>query len=295
MFMLVALIFLNKINSVTHLYSADKCPAMFIYKAVDNDERLANKYSITDSFGNTQTDVVDPEYVYLAPSAGSDCLVLDPTNPENIFVLNRVNPEKTLSFPGGFIENLLPMDSAAARLREKVKTKDGSEINLFGGNLGMAMLEHMTLDSTSIEGPFFGVYGHGDRAEGHVVTMVYHLIMNDSAATQLTANGDKIVSVHSCNILNLLKANIDQLVPKANQAGHFLAANPIDKKALGPCAYPFYIDHARILYKFYAALVNKGLLTKETGAKTDFATANPQYYKVVGRLMCLICIAMMIH
>ena len=263
MFMFVTLFFLTFSISTTDVFSSNVCPAMFIYKPVDNAKRLENKFNITDSFGNTKTNVVNPEYIYLAPSIGTDVIIIDPNNPENVIVLERVKPEKTLNLPGGYIENLIPFKNAAWRFKQKVKTVDNSEIAIFEGKIGLPLIEQMTLNHQTTEGPFFGTFGHGDRADGHQIALVFQFIISQETASKLTTNVPKeVAAVHSCKLVQMLKANIEIIVPEDQRKTHFL--NSVEA-ATGPCAYKLFNDNAAILYKLYAVLVKHGILNHQTG------------------------------
>ena len=280
MLIFVTLALFNNSFSRVDFYSSTKCPAMFIYNSIENEKRLGDKKDIKDSFGNIASQITDPENVYLAPSIGCDGLVLDPRNPENIFVYQRTKPENTISLPGGFVGNLLPINGTILRFNEKFKTSDDSPIVYYQGKLGFPALEQMDMNTRSREGPFVGVFGNPDRtSSGHTVSVAYNLIISEDAASKFVPrNTDKVVAVLSCKIIDLLRANMEFFIPENKRSSHFLSSVPAPS---GPCSLPLHEDHCLILYKFYALLVNKGLLQKETGNKTEEADSLASYYRFI--------------
>ena len=216
---------------------------------------------------------------------GTDAIVLDPRNPENILLILREEPENSISLIGGFINNLKPKEAAVFRFRSKVKTSDDSDYPIADGSLGMAEMESMTLQSTSRNGPFLGIRGNPDRSPGHIIASSYHLVTSAEAAEKFEPLDSRVLKVISCKMIDTLAKNVNQFVPKSKLADHFLTkyASANDLSNLEECGLELHHDHIFVLYQFYAKVVLAGILDKESGLVTDFGTNNAGIYNLDAR------------
>ena len=264
---------ITSLNAVIHYTSSDMTPASFIYKASLNDI-LDNSYNFKDSSFRTQNNKTWSVNTYSAPAIGSDVLLLDPANPENIIVYVRKEDNPKLALPGGFIVHMKsPIENAIDLFHFKVGLKNGSQVPLDLGTAGIPLLENMTLNYQSRRAPFLGAFGFKDRAPGgkHIMALSYHMVTTlESSGNFASADEDKVSGVFSCKMINLLAKGIDFLLPGDYKNGHYLTNVAVPSNdELGPCALELHHDHLRQIFKFYTILTRWGLIDTKTGNVTD--------------------------
>lgn len=281
---------ITSLNAVIHVTSSDMTPASFIYKAKVNDV-LDNQYSFKDSSFRTQNNKIWSVNAYPTPSIGTDVLLLDPANPENIILYVRKEDNPKLALPGGYMTHMKsPLENAVYLFHWKIALKDGSKVPLDLGTAGIPILESMTLNYQSRRAPFLGAFGFKDRAPGgqHIMALSYHMVTTlASSGNFASPDEEKVAEVVSCKMIDLLAKGIDFLLPGDYKNGHYLTNVAIpSNEELGSCALELHHDHLRQIFKFYTILTRWGLIDTNTGNVTDkkdqlkfLYLANPQNAK----------------
>lgn len=278
-------------------------PTDIIYKKTEADNSKAFKYqdfTIKGTQSVIQASV--PEETFLSMPIMASALVTHPKDPKSVVLVKQLN--KKLALPGGYINYAEdPLIGAARKFSEKVHFHVGEDTEeestkqagLTSGLMGMVTMNTLK-KGTSPFGPFFGVFGVGDRnTKRPNMLFVYNFIIGDDFVKPVLGN-EASLDVMYCDIVKILARNLDAVTDKpeehplkplaeqlkqedaemlenANQDG----SQDLTLGELEECQQEFCSDFLLVINRYYLRLVSFHILN-ENGELLDIEGKKAYFY-----------------